>query len=208
MPSRCDQGPSCRCRPAHGLSSRAHAGRYQACLRRERSPPATARRPRRRGLCRLLPLALRPRVRTVPACRGLLRGQQGSGQRRAQRRRTKRRPPGATSVVAVRLRLFAVTRPSRSSVTDGSFRHGWPGSGPHSARRPGGLKDDCQSGSLDRQVSRRIKWRRTCHPRPCLSACRTASQRRIHRGISRLQRSARRRMPAHTHAGKQLQERQ
>lgn len=131
-----------------------------------------------------------------------------SGRRRAQRRRTKHRPPGATSVVAVRLRLFAVTRPSRSSVTDGSFRHGWPGSGPHSARPPGGLKDDCQSGSLDRQVSRRIKWRRTCHPRPCLSACRTASQRRIHRGISRLQRSARRRMPAHTHAGKQLQERQ
>lgn len=142
---------------------------------RERSPPTTARRPRRRGLW-LLPLALRPRVRTVPACRGLLRGQQGSGQRRAQRRRAKRRPLRATFLVAIRLRLFAAARRSLSSVTGGSLRHGWPGSGPHSARPPGGLKDDCQSGSLDRQVSRRIKWRRTCHPRPCLSACRTASQ--------------------------------
>ncbi len=139
------------------------------------------RRPPRAGLgeedcagCCLWPYG--PAFVPVPACRGLLRGQQGSGQRRAQRRRTKRRPPGATFVVAVRLRLFAATRPSRSSVTDGSFRHAWPGSGPHSARPPGGLKDDCQSGSLDRQVSRRIKWRRTCHPRSCSSACRTASQ--------------------------------
>jgi hypothetical protein len=89
---------------------------------------------------------------------------------------TKRRPLGATFVVAVRLRPFAATRPSPSSVTGGSLRHRWPGSGPHAARSPGGLKDDCQSGSLDRQVNRRIKWRRTCQPRPCLSACRTASQ--------------------------------
>jgi len=56
------------------------------------------------------------------------------------------------------------------SGTDARVRH-------HIQRGPpGGIKGDCQSGSLDRQVSRRIKWRRTCHPRPCLSACRTASQ--------------------------------
>jgi hypothetical protein len=117
-----------------------------------------------------------PALAPCPPAVGLLRGQQGSGQRRAQRRGTTRRPLGATFLVAIRLRLFAATRPSLSSVTGGSLRHGWPGSGPNSARPPGGLENDCQSGSLDRQVSRRIKWRRTCHPRPCSSACRTASQ--------------------------------
>jgi hypothetical protein len=78
----------------------------------------------------------------------------------------------------------------------------------YSQRPPGGLEDDCQSGSLDRQVSSRIKWKRTSQPRACLSACRTASQPSYSWCISRLQRSARRTMPAHTYAGKQLQERQ
>jgi hypothetical protein len=176
MTSRCDQGPSSRCRPAHGLSSRAHTGRYQACLRGAKDH----RRPARAGLgeedcagCCLWPSG--PAFAPCPPCRAYFEVSKdpASG---AQRRRTKRRPLGATFVVAARLRPFAATRPSPSSVTGGSFRHGWPGSGPHAARPPGGLKDDCQSGSLDRQVSRRIKWRRTCQPRPCLSACRTASQ--------------------------------